>query len=319
MLGKLCLRAVGLIVLLWLGACAPGQKILPSLISEGTAPFEYELRGVPFFPQEKYQCGPASMASLLKSSGVEVTPDDLVAKIFLPERKGSLQVELLAVARRYGRIPYVIEQDLTALLEEILAGRPVLVLQNLAFKRWPVWHYAVVVGFDRSGDALILHSGSQARKRMPARKYLTTWSKASFWGLVLLKPGELPARPDHDLYVETLAQIPLESFSDLLIPGYQAAVAHWPDSEVAFLGLGNAWFAAGHPEQAAEAFNQFLLKNPDHHIIRNNLAEVLASLGKYEEALKEIEKTLEGADESNPFYPAFLQTRRNILKQMVRP
>ncbi len=259
------------------------------------------------------------MASLLKASGVEVTPEDLVAKIFLPERKGSLQVELLAVARRYGRIPYVIEQDLTALLEEMLAGRPVLVLQNLAFKRWPVWHYAVVVGFDRTGDTLILHSGSQARKRMPTQKYLTTWSKADFWGLVLLKPGELPARPDHDLYVETLAQIPLETFSDLLIPGYQAAATRWPDSEMAFLGLGNALFAAGYPEQAVEAFNQYLLKNPGRLIIRNNLAEVLASLGKYEEALAEIEKTLEGAGESNPFYPAFLQTRGKILKQMIQP
>ena len=311
--------AVCLLFLLWLGACAPGKKILPSLVPKEAAPAEYELREVPFFPQESYQCGPASMASLLNASGVEVTPDELVRKIYLPERKGSLQVELQAVARRYGRIPYVVEPEVAALIEEVLDGRPVLVLQNLAFKHWPLWHYAVVVGFDRDEDALILHSGRQASTRMATRKYLTTWRKGGLWGLVLLKPGELPARPNHDRYVETLAQIPLAPFSNLLIPGYQAAANYWPQSGVSFLGLGNAWFAAGEPQKAVEIFEKFLQKNPNHPVIRNNLAEALASLGKYDEALKEIDKTLELAGKQDPFYPAFLQTREKIRRQMAQP
>jgi hypothetical protein len=302
-----------------MGGCAPGKKILPSLSLEEGTPAEYELREVPFFSQERYQCGPASMASLLNASGVQVTPDELVGKILLPERKGSLQVELVAVARRYGRIPYVIEPEITALVEEILGGRPVLVLQNLAFKHWPLWHYAVVVGFDRAEDILILHSGRQARTKMATREFFTSWGKGSCWGLVLLKPGELPARPDHDRYVETLARVPMAAFPDLLIPGYQTATRHWPQSEAAFLGLGNAWFSAGEPQKAAEIFENFLQSNPNHSVIRNNLAEVLVSLGKYEEALKEIDKALELTGKQDPFYPAFLQTRDKIRRQMAQP
>jgi hypothetical protein len=33
-------------------------------------------------------------------------------------------------------------------LREVAAGNPVLVLQNLSFAWAPVWHYAVVMGYD---------------------------------------------------------------------------------------------------------------------------------------------------------------------------
>ncbi len=306
----------GLVMLFGLGACVSGTKILPSLLSDGRALSVYELQEVPFFPQERYQCGPASMATLLKASGLEVTAADLTKKVFLPGRKGSLQVELLAVARRYGRLPYVIEPELRALVEELLAGRPVLVLQNLAFKHWPVWHYAVVIGFDPAADVLILRSGKEFRKKMPTRKFLATWKKGNSWGLVLLRPGELPAKPDHDRYLGALAQIPESGFSGLQVGGYQAAAKRWPDSAAAFLGLGNAWFAAGNAEKAVAVFRQFLLANPDQLVVRNNLAEVLGYTGKHREALQEIEKALKLAGDKDPFYPVFLRTREQIRRRM---
>lgn len=301
---------------MWLGACVSGPKILPSLMPQRGMVSEYELRETPFFPQEKFQCGPASMATLLKASGVEVSSGELTGKIFLPGRKGSLQVELLAVARRYGRLPYVIDPDPGAMLEELLAGRPVLVLQNLAFSFWPAWHYAVVVGFDPAADVLILRSGKEPRKKISTRKFLAAWKKADSWGLVLLKPGELPARSDHDRYVEALAEIPASGFLALQVAGYETVVKRWPDSAAGFLGLGNAWFAAGKPEKAIAVYRQFLLAHPNQLVVRNNLAEVLGHTGNYAEALAEIDKTLELAGEKDPFYPVYSRTREEIRRRM---
>ena len=309
-------RGAWLLMFLGLGACVSGTKILPALLSDGRALSVYELQEAPFFPQERYQCGPASMATLLKASGLEVTAADLTKKVFLPGRKGSLQVELLAVARRYGRLPYVIEPELRALLEELLTGRPVLVLQNLAFKHLPVWHYAVVIGFDPAADALLLRSGKEFRKKMQTRKFLAAWEKGNFWGLVLLRPGELPARPDHDRYLGAMAQIPESGFFDLRVGGYQAAAQRWPDSAAAFLGLGNAWFGAGNAEKAVAVFRRYLLANPDQLVVRNNLAEVLGSTGNYREALQEIDKALRLAGDKDPFYPVFLRTREQISRRM---
>ena len=68
-----------------------------------------ELGSTPFFAQDRYQCGPAALATVLVADGVDVTPDELVSHVYIPERKGSLQAEIIATTRRYDRIPYVIE------------------------------------------------------------------------------------------------------------------------------------------------------------------------------------------------------------------
>ena len=58
-----------------------------------------ELSQVPFFPQKRYQCGPAALATVLNWSGVAATPEQLVDEVYLPQRHGSLQVEMTAATR----------------------------------------------------------------------------------------------------------------------------------------------------------------------------------------------------------------------------
>ena len=57
-------------------------------------PQPVELTTVPFFPQEEYQCGPAALATVLTWTGVNVTPAELAPQVYLPERQGSLQLEI---------------------------------------------------------------------------------------------------------------------------------------------------------------------------------------------------------------------------------
>jgi len=116
-----------------LGGCAP---LVPQTISLRDAwpagvPERIELGAVPFFPQEDYQCGPAALATTLVESGVKVTPQDLVAQVYIPERQGSLQVEMLAAPRRYGIASYQLAPRLDDLLREVAAGNPVIVPKNV--------------------------------------------------------------------------------------------------------------------------------------------------------------------------------------------
>ncbi len=69
-------------------------------------PRRWSCANAPFFPQEAHQCGPAALATVLNYRHIEVSPDDAHPQVFLPERKGSLQVELTASARRYGLLAY---------------------------------------------------------------------------------------------------------------------------------------------------------------------------------------------------------------------
>src|SRR3954469_20068756 len=117
-------------------------------LSTSQFPRAVELSDVPFFPQEDYQCGPAALATLINWSGTTITPAALVPQVYVPARKGSFQVEIVAAARGQGLLPYILKPELTALMAEISAGNPVMVLQNLGLSWHPTWHYAVAVGFD---------------------------------------------------------------------------------------------------------------------------------------------------------------------------
>src|SRR5690606_32243644 len=95
------------------------------------------IQAMPFFAQDRYQCGPAALATMLGAAGVDVTPEQLVPLVYVPQRKGSFQVEMLAAARRFGRLAYPLEPRLDALLREVRGGHPVLVLQNLGLDWYP--------------------------------------------------------------------------------------------------------------------------------------------------------------------------------------
>jgi len=68
-----------------------------------------EIARTPFFPRAITQCGPAALATILTASGADTTPAALTSEVYLPGRRGSLQSELLASARRHARVAYVLD------------------------------------------------------------------------------------------------------------------------------------------------------------------------------------------------------------------
>lgn len=75
---------------------------IPEPLNSLTIPERFEIAGVPFFPQEAYQCGPAVLAMTLVWSGVPVTPDKVAPEVFTTALKGSLQSAVIGAARRQG-------------------------------------------------------------------------------------------------------------------------------------------------------------------------------------------------------------------------
>ena len=78
-----------------LGGCASSPPLEPLAAGRDAV----ELSDVPFHPQERYQCGPAALATVLGWSGVAVSPEELVARLYVPARQGSLQPEVQAQAQ----------------------------------------------------------------------------------------------------------------------------------------------------------------------------------------------------------------------------
>ncbi|MHB1215492.1 MAG: PA2778 family cysteine peptidase [Thiobacillus sp.] len=240
-------------------------------------PARVELADTPFFPQTRYQCGPAALATVLNARGVAVTPDALVPQVYLPAREGSLQAEIVAAARRPGLLAVPVEPTLEALLDEIAAGHPVLVLQNLGLSWLPRWHYAVAVGYDMTLQALVLRSGTEPRHITPFRVFLNTWNRSARWGIVVLKPGEFPAHVNPIPYLEAASALESLGRREDARDAYRASTEKWPDNPVAWLGLGNTEYALGRASQAEAAFRHGLRFEATAASAWNNLAYALAA------------------------------------------
>ena len=250
-----------------------------------------ELTATPFFPQEVHECGPAALAMLLGAAGRETTPDDLAPYLIVPDRKGSLQPELLAQSRQQGFIAQPIGPRIDALVAELRAGRPVLVLQNNGLGWYTVWHYAVAIGYDPVRDTIALRSGLTERLVLPRKTFERTWARAERWGFVLLAPGQLPAAGEPRDYARAVAAY--ESVAPA--PGvatraWEAGRARWPDSwELAF-GLGNRRYADGALPQALTAFEAAAALAPKFAPAWNNLAVAYMDAGRWPEALAAAEQ-----------------------------
>ncbi len=281
-------------LLILLAGCAG----LPEAVRElPPAAGAVELVDVPFYAQDRYQCGPAALTTVLEAGGADVSLQDITRKVFIPGRKGSLQLEMLAATRTSGRLPYLIDGTLSALHAELRAGRPVVVLQNLGVAAVPRWHYAVVVGIDIADESIILRSGTERRRITPIRLFLRTWARGDFWGVTALRPGQLPAGVDRERYFAAVAGLEQAGMPAEAALGWAAALERWPQHPTALFGLANAHLASGDNVAAERGYRELLELAPGLAVARNNLAFALARQGRHDEALQQVERALAATDD----------------------
>lgn len=280
-----------------------------ALRAEGGAglPPRMELETVPFFAQEEYQCGPAALAMVLNAAGVTVTPDALKEQVYLPERKGSLQVEMLASARRHGLLAYELAPELKDVLAEVAAGNAVIVLQNQGlWSFYPYWHYAVVIGYDLEKKQILLHSGTRARRPMPLGLFEFLWIDGQRWAMVALAPGRLPATAREASSATAAAALEKTGRTAEARLAYAALLQRWPANLVGLMGLGNTAYALGNPAEAEAAFRQATAAHPLAAAAYNNLAQTLADQGKLAAALEAARKAVSLGGASLPAAQATL-------------
>jgi len=270
-----------------------------------------ELSDTPFFPQRTHQCGPAALATALGASRVDVTPDELEPLVYLPKKYGSLQIEMLAAPRKYGRLTYTLEPELDAVLDELDAGRPVLVLHNYGVPFLPRWHYAVVVGYDPKRATLILRSGTTQRLVLSAGNFMRAWDNGGRWAMVVLRPGELPANPDRARYLEAAAAFERVAKPQESLLTFDAAVKHWADDPVAWVGRGTAHYRSGDLTGAADDYAAALRIDASQIGARNNLAMTLLDLGCPQQARSQLDK-IEMGQLKSALRDAIADTRAQI-------
>ena len=302
------------VLLLCLGACAsPPQTRLVLGLPLGSLPRQAELTKVPFFSQQDFQCGPASLAMSLNFAEVAVTPEILKPQIYLPERHGSLQVEMLAAARRHGATAYQLAAELNDVLQEVAAGTPVVVLQNLAYSWYPVWHYAVVIGYDLDNAEIILRSGQEQRQILPMSTFERTWARGGYWAMLAMQLGKIPVTAEPEPFIATVSALEKISDPESVYKTYIAALVRWPGNLSAQMGLGNVAYHTQDLDRAETAFRQAVSNHPDSVAALNNLAQVLADQGRHKEAFTTAHRAI---GLGGPLLRAVQETLADIERKM---
>ncbi|MGO1246379.1 MAG: PA2778 family cysteine peptidase [Oceanisphaera sp.] len=273
----------GLFTLLMISILS-GCASQPTLSQDASTalPQQSYITGVPFYSQRDFQCGPAALSMVLGASGQSVSVDELIPQVFVPGREGSVQPEMLATIRRHQRISYPLNSSFDALLTEVNAGHPVVVLQNLGLSFLPMWHYAVVIGYNRERQQLILHSGEQSRQVMEMSRFDATWARSDRWAMVVLPADKLPQTIQPQAAMNSISAFEAANTPADALPAWRALVKRWPEQALAWFALGNAEHANGDSQAAENAFIQATQ-------LDNELAAAWLNLGLTQQGLGDLE------------------------------
>lgn len=220
---------------------------------------------------------------MLGHLGKQVPVDELAAQSFTPGKEGALQADVITSIRRRGLISAPV-RTLENLLLELNAGYPVLILQNLGLKWIPRWHYAVAVGYDLQESEIILHTGPDAFRSLGLFTFEKTWKRSENWGLLILKPGQLPVSVSEVELLKSTAQLEKMSFLKEARESYTSILKKWPGSLGALIGLGNITFTKKEFGASAQFLKTATELHPDSAEAWHNYSLALSALKKPKDA-----------------------------------
>ena len=149
----------------------------------GNVQASHVIRNVPFYPQEEYQCGPASLAGVLNYWGLETSPEEIAAEIYSKSVKGTLNIDMVLYVERRGLKARQYRGSLEDVKTKIDSGYPLIVLVDEGFLIYQKNHFMVVIG--HAEDGILANSGREQHKFIPLKDFLRSWGRTKFWTLVI--------------------------------------------------------------------------------------------------------------------------------------
>ena len=179
------------------GSVAPEVKRLPERV---------ELSGT-FYRGQANQSAPQVLASLLSQQGIVITPGLLEKPLHLPGAEDQLQENLENLAREYGMVVYPLDKNLPALLTQVAAGYPVMVRFSEGSAFWAEPRYAILSGYDRNKQKVLLRAGMNRRELMSFSAFESAFEKSGGWAILIQKPSQIPAAVDRQRWLRAADEL----------------------------------------------------------------------------------------------------------------
>ncbi|MDR0550091.1 MAG: C39 family peptidase [Deltaproteobacteria bacterium] len=145
------------------------------------------IEGVPFYPDDSYLCGPASLAAVLTFQGRPTTVAEASTPLIRVNLRGSLAPDLAIWARDLGykaRFWAAKPEEIVLLIQK---NKPVILQidSGLALK---TGHFVVALGYGPEG--LVVNSATVQQLIIPWAEFLTRWLKFQNLALLVESPTE---------------------------------------------------------------------------------------------------------------------------------
>lgn len=138
---------------------------------------------VPFYPQDDYQCGPASLAGVMNYWGLNITPDEIAKAIYSESARGTLTIDMLIYTNKKGLYAVQYSGSWDDLKTKISNRYPLIVLVDYGFSVYQANHFMVVVGYN--DDGVVVNSGRTEHMFIDKEKFLKAWERTNYWTLLI--------------------------------------------------------------------------------------------------------------------------------------
>jgi hypothetical protein len=306
-----CIRYCLPVLLINLFGCSPHSISFKEI--NAIAPKRVELLDVPFVPSDENECGPASLKMLLSCHGEEIEMDTLRSMLMTPEKGGTLQVDMMAGVRRFGYVPYLLDPFISSILMEVASENPVVVFQNRGLRWFPLWHYAVVVGYDVQKEEIYLRSGKDKKETLSFTSFNTFWERADRWAFVVPEKEGIPYTANETRFLEAVHALEKTGKLEDALKYYRNASRHWSSNTAFKMASANVLLQLGRTEESITVLEEVLEIDPDYVPALNNLALIYHTEGHLEFACALATKA---AKNDSPFRKSALRTLEKIEQDM---
>jgi hypothetical protein len=141
----------------------------------------------------------------------------------------SVQAGLEVVARSYDLLVYPLPGNLDALMQQVSAGHPVLVMQDRLFGG-PGSQFAVLVGYDQRERILILRSGNSRRWHTSFASFDDAWGEAGRWAVLIQPTNQLPAQSIERVWLQAARDLQAQGQTQAAQRALRTARKVWPDA-----------------------------------------------------------------------------------------
>ncbi len=243
--------------------------------------------------QSAYQCGPASLASVMNYWRRDVSADEITRALYKPGMRGILNFMLAQYAGEHGFWTEIRESDEEELKTWIRKKIPPIIMLYTGVWWFERYHFVVLKGFNDKGGIFYANTGEADTHAIAYEEFRKRSKPAGRWCL-LVCPAE---RVDWTLGADEAARLAFffekNGQLDLAEDRYRQALEDGGPNDVVRFNLANIYMKKRRFEEAKTIYSELLQKKASWGEVSNNLAWIYLEQGNPSEAAKVVERAFQ--------------------------